>query len=1171
MATEPIYRPRGAALLDWRLNTAAINFELVAFVLVVVLSVIAHLWALDVKAMHHDESIHAWMSWKFFTGRGGFSCGFTPQGIEGAVARSSATYCYDPVYHGPSLYVATLLMYFLFGDGDAQARLPMAICGIGLTLSAWMLRPYFGRRGTLIAAVLLAFSPTLLYYTRFARHDGLIVLFEFWMVVGMFRYVDTGRPRWLYLVAAATALAVATHELYYILFFVFGLFLLIRLLAEIAPPRTTWLALSAGALISGAIILIKAVAGDMLGSRSLIGILRGPSLLLFTGFVLALLANRVWDREPVVWNRLRALWQQERSVLLVALAIYAAIYVVLYSTFFAYPRGILDGAYAGLYYWWFTQHEYARGDQPWYYYLMQLPIYEPLAVAVTFIAGAFLLGHGLNLAALKLPARRSAAPASAESAASAAPASDGPALAALPAEELGFREERDAVRLGELSRGLAPEATLERQATGVAEAPAPRTHPPLFALFLLFWTVLSVVAFSWAGEKMPWLLTHMALPGNLLAAWALGRMLDSVEWQALSDRRAWLVPPLLALLLVALGVALWRLGGDGSGLEGQSRLLQGILPLLFVGAAIYVLLTLGSMIGWRPVAALAGGTLAVLLGAYMVRASWLVNYEHPDVPVEPLIYVQSAPDVPRIVDEMSELSVALTRNARSAADATGGRSLPIIVDTELAWPLEWYMRDFTALQRQGSDFFQNMTNGSLSVSDGGLAPVVMVYKPNLSASSRAVLEQSYTLKYDTVLNWWFPEGDKCRPQEPGYKRFYFNSSTPRSVIEAEPPNGCGANAPSVEELSPLLAPIAWPFQRENWAQVGSYLLFRTLPDELELQGREMEVWVRRDLAGGGGGAAATPTSVYKLVAGQSLGAQGVGEGQFNEPRGLAVDSEGNLYVADTYNHRIQVFDADGNFVRAIGSFGTGEGQLYEPRGVAVDNEGNVFVADTWNARVSKFDAGGRFLAAWGEGKSDFGDGKRATQTDGSPEGNAAEPLGFFGPRGIAVDSEGNVYLADTGNKRIVVTDGDGNYKYQWGYAGAQPGAFDEPTSLGVDAAGNVYVADTWNGRVQVFAPDGAGQVSPQPSANWPVAGWQPNTYLDPMLGVSAAGDVFVSVPGDQAIAWYDASGQERLRWGGLGSDTASFNFPSGLAAGPAGEVYVADRGNHRVMRFELPR
>ena len=117
-----------------------VNLEVVAFVLLMALSIFAHLWQLDVKAMHHDESVTSWTSWRYYTGANGFTC---------AGGRVAASYCYDPVYHGPSLYyVLTLFSFFLFGDGEWQSRLPEAIAGILLAASAWMLRPYFGRRGT---------------------------------------------------------------------------------------------------------------------------------------------------------------------------------------------------------------------------------------------------------------------------------------------------------------------------------------------------------------------------------------------------------------------------------------------------------------------------------------------------------------------------------------------------------------------------------------------------------------------------------------------------------------------------------------------------------------------------------------------------------------------------------------------------------------------------------------------------------------------------------------------------------------------------------------------------------------------------------------------------------------------------------------------------------------
>jgi sugar lactone lactonase YvrE len=332
----------------------------------------------------------------------------------------------------------------------------------------------------------------------------------------------------------------------------------------------------------------------------------------------------------------------------------------------------------------------------------------------------------------------------------------------------------------------------------------------------------------------------------------------------------------------------------------------------------------------------------------------------------------------------------------------------------------------------------------------------------------------------------------------------------------------------------------------------------------------MQVWVRKDLVASGEAATSAPSNgAVKLVAQDIVGSPGNGDGQLTDPRGVAVDAKGNVYVADTGNNRVEVFGPDGKFVRAFGSFGGGDGQFNEPRGIAADTQGNIYVADTWNARVVKFDANGKFLKPWGTG-NDIGSGRRATMTDRTAAGNAAAPLGFYGPRGIALDAQGNVYIADTGNKRIVVTNGEGTFLYQWGFEGNEPGAFNEPIGVAVDGQGNVYVADTWNGRVQVFGRDQSGKVSPTPQSTWRVQGWLPNTYDDPFIAASKDGQVYASVPERNQMLYATSTGDALLRWGGTGTDFASLTLPSGVAVAEDGTLYVVDRGNNRIMHFKLP-
>ncbi|NTW00128.1 MAG: TIGR03663 family protein, partial [Oscillochloris sp.] len=680
MAVDTTLRRATASPSNHAIGLSRINWELVAYLAIVALSILAHVWGLGNMAMHHDESIHAWSSWRFYTGAGSFSC-------WGGV--TAPTYCYDPVYHGPVLYMLTLASYFLFGDGDAQARLPMAIAGIGMVASAWWLRPYLGRRGAVIAAALLAFSPSLLYYTRFARHDGLMVLWEIWMFIGALRWLDSGRPGWLYLIATAIALAVGTHELYYILFFIFGVFLMMRLLAESRFGRY----LHWGLIGVLAICLVLMVLNPPLPVGQ--GLYLGEkAFLIASALALAWLCQGLWDPQSLLTQRLQTTWHENRQSLWIALTILVAIYLVEYTTFFAYPRGAIDGLYAGLAYWLGSQQEYARGDQPWFYYLMQLPLYDPLAV---------ISGLGAVVAMIVAVVRRVIA------------------NRRLSAEQVPLESDDQLLAIksspedGDDLDATTPDLWLETN-DHVAAPPAlaAKTLPPwpLAPLLLAFWFFSAVILFSWAGEKMPWLLVHMTLPGNLLAAWALGRLLQIADYRLqrqpshdeaplqspISNRQSVvLLAPLATLLItITLGVALWRLDmPTAAGQGAQSNLLQGVVPLIIAGLLIYGLLTLASHVGSRVILALVGLTLAGLIGAYTLRATWMAVYEHPDTPVELLVYTQTAPDVPRYMADIRELAVNLTRNSRTSQDISGGLSMPVFVDSgdengdgSLAWPIQ---------------------------------------------------------------------------------------------------------------------------------------------------------------------------------------------------------------------------------------------------------------------------------------------------------------------------------------------------------------------------------------------------------------------------------------------------------------------------------------------------
>jgi tripartite motif-containing protein 71 len=235
------------------------------------------------------------------------------------------------------------------------------------------------------------------------------------------------------------------------------------------------------------------------------------------------------------------------------------------------------------------------------------------------------------------------------------------------------------------------------------------------------------------------------------------------------------------------------------------------------------------------------------------------------------------------------------------------------------------------------------------------------------------------------------------------------------------------------------------------------------------------------------------------------GTSGSGQGEFEflsrnapVPRGygdVAFDTEGNIYVADTGNSRIQKFDPDRTFLTSWGGEGENDGQFLSPSGIAVGPDGIVYVSDEARADIQRFDRDGRFLGTIGEYGQDPGQ--------------------FMSPAGVAVASTGDVYVADYSNQRIQHFTASGEFLNAWGKYGREPGQFNNPNDVAVDAWGHVYVADDFNNRLQVFGADGR----------------------------------FLATIGT------------------FGSDPGQLNDPLGVAAGPNGVAYVSDSDSIQAFRL----
>ena len=315
--------------------------------------------------------------------------------------------------------------------------------------------------------------------------------------------------------------------------------------------------------------------------------------------------------------------------------------------------------------------------------------------------------------------------------------------------------------------------------------------------------------------------------------------------------------------------------------------------------------------------------------------------------------------------------------------------------------------------------------------------------------------------------------------------------------------------------------------------------------------------------------------------------------RLDNPSGVAVDGAGNVFIADEDNHRIRKVDAAGviSTVAGTGELGIGEfggdggpatqAQLHDPSGVAVDGAGNVFIADTDNNRIRKVDGAGVISTVAGTGQGGFG----GFSGDGGPA--TASWLDY--PGGVAVDGAGNVFIADGSNNRIRKVDaagvistvaGTGEREFGGDGGPAVQAQLNEPGGVAVDGAGNVYIADRGNNRIRKV--DAAGVISTVAGTGERGFGGdggpavQAALFYPSGVAVDGAGNVYIADRGNNRIRKVDAAGiistVAGTGQGGFGGDggpavQAALSYPSGVAVDGAGNVYIADRGNHLVRKL----
>jgi len=366
-----------------------LSFE-VLFFAIFAIAVILRFAVLDFKLFHHDEAIHAWFSYRLL---------------------HDGVWSYDPSYHGPLLYYVIAGMFWLFGESDLVARAVPSLLGclVILLLLPLQRRGFLGRRETLVAALFLALSPDMVYFSRFLRHDIFMLFFTMLLLVAIFLYLDTGKGRYAILAALGAAGGLCSKEEFPLILVIFALYMAV-------------------ALWQGKFRLPKAWKIHLAG---------------FTVTVLGITA-------------------------------------LLYSSLGSHPEILYTGIIKAIEHW-TAMHEQCRLCGPFYFYILLLLLYEaPIFLLAIYGTGQFLAaeyGRGCRLSRIADRIRGRCAE---------------PGMADLVSRSL--------TQMGAGARNLKQEE---------------------FTRFCILWMILTMAAYGYIGEKVPWLILLQLLPMVFVAVYRL--------------------------------------------------------------------------------------------------------------------------------------------------------------------------------------------------------------------------------------------------------------------------------------------------------------------------------------------------------------------------------------------------------------------------------------------------------------------------------------------------------------------------------------------------------------------------------------------------------------------------------------------------------------------------
>ena len=711
------------------------TWELALFVGLALGALGLRLWELGGRTMHYDEALHVHYAFRLAEGGG---------------------YSHSPWMHGPFQVNLTALIFTLFSDSDFTARLGYVLFGTALVGLPYFMRTYLGRTGAVVTAVLLALSPSLLYFSRFGRNEILMAFFAVALLALMWRYLNEGKHRYLYIASAVIALMFATKETAYIITAIFGAMLLLMSITEIIPwmlGRTKlsdmagpaaflvllvtltlpqWSALSSiplGALLG--LELINEGVGDVglpvwgapFVSFPIVSLPLALDILITIGIAavpLGAILLTPFGRRSVKW--------------LAPVAVVATLAFMMVS----FPNGSIGRDYLvsfGVLASALLLSIIVGVMWQWRVWLVCAAIFYTIWTALyTSFFGAFVQHHGY------------------------CPGEIGGAFQTMCSklggvytgswQGLGYwLAQQDVARGGQpwyyhLAIGSVYE--LLPLVFGAIAVVYYLRRCDQFGLVLAFWATLTFLAYTIAAEKMPWLLVNMAVPFILLTGKFVGEIMERVQWSRLLRSPSLALLP-LAPVLVAAGVYLLHRSLD-MGEIASWRSWSLLAGMLVIAGAMVLLFR------WtRPRVGMTLATLGVgaLLLGFSTYISFKASYSYDDSRVEMLSYAQGSADLVGTLGSLNN-RVFARQEEQTVAE----------VDYELWYPFNWYVRheekdkilEFRCYKSETEDGYVPWCN---PLEEPPTTKAVLLNESHANRDSEHLGEYEKSGPFKNLL--WFPE------------------------------------------------------------------------------------------------------------------------------------------------------------------------------------------------------------------------------------------------------------------------------------------------------------------------------------------------------------------------------------------------------------------------------